>query len=79
MAEVANGITHHDPNGSSDLQGLQDEIKTLVNQVVGEETLDMGLLVDEQGNWQECKEEETTCMAPLMSAVSNGTVPLSPH
>jgi len=59
MVEVANGITHHDSNGSSDLQGLQDKIKTLVNQAVGEETLDTGLLVDERGNWQECKEEET--------------------
>jgi len=58
MAKVANGIAHHDPDGSSNLQRLQNKIETLMDQMVGQETLHTQLVVDERRHWQKGKEEE---------------------
>ena len=59
MAKVANRIAHHDLDGSSDLQGLQDKIETLMDQMVGQKTPHMQFVVDKRGYWQKGKEEET--------------------
>ena len=58
MAKIPNGIAHHDPDSSSDLQGLQDKVEALMDQAVGEEAPHTRLVVDERRYWQKSKEEE---------------------
>ena len=58
MVKIPNRIAHHDPNSSSNLQGLQDKIEALMDQAVREEAPHTRLVVDEQWYWQKGKEEE---------------------